>query len=331
MARKLPSDIHLSRFALAFIEILLIVPFIFECTEASPIDTLDLQLQWAYPIQVRDMKLVDFNNDGINEILVGFKSDSSRVGILDEQDRQMIWYSPGIDFDISTVSAGDRNKDGCLDIICGGQKWNYPDPHFIGRFEIFDGPAYDSIHSFSGFDQKVLSADISTYQDTMPKFFIGTQLDTSYSSGYMAYYDKRLGKLYVLNGYDFTVQNISNYGSIREISLRDINNDTREEMFLGMDSWETYVDYLNPVDNTGFSAWIVESTSYNSRRFNLCGWAGQGAYAGDVSFDALETGSFTSSDSTCIIGAGHYYVGTYLRRGNSRLLERTDYKPEMEY
>ena len=52
---------------------------------ADPPDTLDLQLQWSYPLEVADMKLVDFGGDGINEILVGFNSDSARVGY---------WMSP---------------------------------------------------------------------------------------------------------------------------------------------------------------------------------------------------------------------------------------------
>lgn len=42
---------------------------------SRPADTLNLQLEWAYPISITDMKLVDFDFDGIDEILFGSNSD----------------------------------------------------------------------------------------------------------------------------------------------------------------------------------------------------------------------------------------------------------------
>jgi len=314
MRIKFPSNIHLSCLALALVEVLLIASFIGERTEASPIDTLDLQVQWVFPIKVRDMKLIDFNNDGINEILVGFKSDSSRVGILDAVTQSWLWQSPAFNGTIYTVAAGDRNNDGYLDIICGGQRSDSS----IGYIEIFDGPTFDSIHTASGFDQIVLAAAISTIdQDSLPQIFLGTQFDSSGSIGEGGWFAKRSGKLYALNGQDITVQSISNYGAIRDILIEDNYYTAHEKMFLGWDRWET--EEYPTIEYTDLDIWIVERTPQYSHWFSLLGAGWQTANCGDGSFSAMEVGSFDGGASDCILAVGQIHTWCIYPHEKTRL------------
>lgn len=221
--KELPSDTQLIRLVFTLVGVFLLFFIIPENTISAPVDTLHLQLQWAYPINIADMKLVDFNHDGINEILVGFKSDSSRVGILDAVTRSMIWQSPAFHGAIATVAAGDRDNDGDLDIVAGGQRSDSA----IGYIEVFDGPDFDSVHALSGFDQSVLSAAISAHSpDSLPKIFLGTGYHSeSYDSMFDCVFENDNGRLCILNGQNLAVEKVGSYGSVRKILMHDTNGD----------------------------------------------------------------------------------------------------------
>lgn len=205
--KEFPSN---NRFTCLFFSLLgvflLLVAIPKDAISNSP-DTLDLQLQWACSLTVIDFKLVDFDSDGISDILVGFKSDSSRVGILDAVSQSMLWQSSAFNGSIHTVAAGDRNNDGFLDIICGGQRSDSA----IGYIELFDGPDFDTAHVLSGFDQTVESAAIlSRGWDDLPKILLGT-----YQVTYTDQAGIKDGELYVLNGQTLVVENIETHGAVR--------------------------------------------------------------------------------------------------------------------
>lgn len=119
-----------------FVVTFLLVISLNKDTHSQRVDTLNLHLQWAYPISVTDMKLVDFDLDGLNEILTGFKADSSHVGILDFVGQRVVWQSHGLPGSALTVAAGYRNEDNILDIIVGGAKAGYSAD--VGYFQAFD-------------------------------------------------------------------------------------------------------------------------------------------------------------------------------------------------
>jgi hypothetical protein len=299
MSRMVPSTLHLGHLALALLEMLLIVSFMCDRAEASQIDTLDLTLPWVYPIHVRDMKLVDFNNDGINEILVGFVSDSSRVGILDEVTKSWLWQSPAFNGTIYTVAVGDRNNDGYLDIICGGQRSDSS----IGYIEVFDGPTFDSIHTTSGFDQNVLSAVISPLnQDSLSQIFLGTSWRYSYQSDEYPFYgwEETGGNLYILDGQDMIVESKVSSGVVHKMMIRDINRDGYRELVLGMDLY--YARWSEqPADCSWGRSWILVSSQDSSHSLILY-YIGGGSVGYNTSFDVLEAGSFNNGVSISVIG-----------------------------
>jgi hypothetical protein len=304
--KELLPNTQLIRLAFALIGILLFSLIICGDALSGPVDTLYLQLQWAYPINIVDMKLVDFNHDGIDEILVGFKSDSSRVGILDAVSQSMVWQSPAFHGAIATVAAGDRDNDGDLDIVVGGQRSDSS----IGYIEVFDGPTFYSIHTASGFDQSVISAAISTrFPGSSAQIFLGTYWGR-WSGGYAWWAFETGGKLYTLDGQGLTVESIKGTGAVREILLQDINSDTYEELFLGIDYRDSYEDAFNPVDRSVLDCWITELTLDSEDIFYLYDLHRHGA-EWIVSFDALGVGNFNHGVSNSIIGSGHilYYAG----------------------
>jgi hypothetical protein len=294
------SNTKLVYLALVRVGVFLLLVIICKDALSDPVDTLDFQLQWTYPLAVVDMKLVDFDGDGINEILVGFKSDSSRVGILDAVSQSMLWQSPSFNGIIYTVAAGDRNNDGYLDIVCGGQRSDSS----IGCIKVYDGPNFDSIHALSGFDHIVLAASISARGlDSLPQIFLGTYLYTRFSYGYN-WNDYHDGHLYVLDGQGLQVEQIAMTGTVREAEARDINRDTYDELFLGMDYRYVYV-FESTGDYAVIRNWIREYTSGHSRDFELYnyrwGWISKWA-----SFDALEISQFNGSVHNSIIGSGRF-------------------------
>ena len=102
-----------------FVVILLLVILFCEDARPNQIDTLELQLQWAFPLhRISDMKLVDFDQDGSSEILVCFQSDTSQIGIISVSDQGVIWHNSGLHGDVSSVAAGDRNSSG--EDVCSG-------------------------------------------------------------------------------------------------------------------------------------------------------------------------------------------------------------------
>jgi hypothetical protein len=58
--------------AIVIVLTLLLALLLCEDTSSSQIDTLDLYFQWAYPISISDMKLVDFDGNGEFEILIRY-------------------------------------------------------------------------------------------------------------------------------------------------------------------------------------------------------------------------------------------------------------------
>jgi len=296
----------LARPVSAFIGVSLLLVVSFDYALPDTVDTLNLQLQWAYPIGIADMKLVDFNNDGINEILVGFKSDSSRVGILDAVSQTMVWQSPAFHGSIYTVAAGDRNNDGYIDIVCGGQRSDSA----VGCIEVFDGPTFDSVYSASGFDKVVLSAGISNqFSDSVPQIFLGTHYDSTFTQPLRLFMEE-YGKLYILDAQNLTIEVVNTYGTISEVLLRDINNDTYEELFVGMDYAITWEDYHGP-DGTWIKCWINSSNSFDSCTYYLYNefWPMESFVPaiinGLVWFDALEVGRFNNYTYSSIIGSSH--------------------------
>jgi hypothetical protein len=297
--KEFPSNTQLIRLAFSLAGVLLLLVFIFEDALSDSPHTLDQQLQWVCPLAVVDLKLVDFDGDGINEILVGFNSDSSRVGILDAVSQNMIWQSPGFDGSIYTVAAGDRNSDGYLDIVCGGQRADSS----IGYVKIFDGPNFDSVHALSGFDEQVLSAAISARGlDSLPQIFLGTYY---YSGGCSDWgcYSTYSGRLHVLDGRNLAVEGAGGGGTVRDIRVRDINGDTYEELFLGVDYNEGYTSPTEPDYALLRSSVSLRSPDYYHRFILYDIPDSPPEY---VVFDALEVGSFSGGASYFIIAGGHW-------------------------
>ena len=292
---------RLRRLVFALIGLFLFLPVVPEHALSDSVDTLDLQLQWVYPLVVTDLKLVDFDQDGISEILVGFYSDSGRAGILDPVTQTWVWQGPGFNGHLSTVAAGDRNNDGFLDIVCGGQLSDTS----IGYIELFDGPYFDSVNALSGFDNIVLSADISARGlDSLPKILLGTY-EYIHRGDEWWYGITWTGHLYVLDGRNLTVENVASFGSVREILSLDINGDTSEEVFFGKDYYSLYVDYYEPIDNWRTISWVSEMTSEYSHHFTLYDLGDYGPAGAGARFDALAVGSFDGGNSYSIVASGH--------------------------
>ncbi len=296
--KEFPLHTQLIRLTVTLAGIFLLFFIISEDTLSDPVDTLNLQLQWAYPLVVKDMKLVDFDHDGINEILVGFVSDSSRVGILDAVTQSWLWQSPAFNGTIYTITAGDRNNDGALDIVCGGQRSDT----LTGYLEVFDGPTFDSVHAVSGFDQIVLSAMISArWPDSLPQILLGTSYyESSYSPDIWCNHSWLHGKLYSLNGQDLTIEDESWRGCVKKILVLDTNGDGHKKLILGLESRRAEWGQGCP-DFVSMSCWIYFEPYGN---LYLLGGTFQG-YPHWTSFGALEVGSFSGGGYSSIIGSGN--------------------------
>jgi hypothetical protein len=230
--KKLPQHIQFTHWLFILILAFLFLVLFCENTLAGHVDTLDLQLQWVYPLQTKDMKLVDFNHDGINEILVGFNSDSARVGILDVVSQSMVWQSPAFNGTIYTVAAGDRNNDGVLDIVCGGDRSG----GFNGYIEVLDGPSFDSTHSLLNLDYWVSAVALySPATDTGCRLLVGTggwsdwNCDPGpYSFGFINY-----GNLFLFNCSSLTPACTTTLGVIGAIRVFDIDGDDIDDVICG--------------------------------------------------------------------------------------------------
>ena len=66
------ANTQLLRLAFTLTGVLLFTAIVSGDALSDPPDTLDLQLQWACSLTVIDFKLVDFDSDGISEILLGW-------------------------------------------------------------------------------------------------------------------------------------------------------------------------------------------------------------------------------------------------------------------
>jgi hypothetical protein len=271
---------------------------------ADPPDTIDLQLQWSCPLVVRDMKLVDLDGDRINELLVGFNSDSARVGILDIATQTWRWQSSAFDGTIYTVTAGDRNNDGYMDVLCGGQRSDSS----IGYIEVFDGPALAFAHKASGFDQIVLSAAIYTCRsDSLPKIFLGSYYDKTHCSPAYPYLcvEHKSGHLHRLDGESLAAEGVTENGAVREMLIRDTNGDSYEELLLGMDYYQSSWSQ-SPTDFTYMHSWVKVLSCDSSRIFNLSTVAEQGTWF-DILFEALDVASFNGGVSKSIVAGDWYY------------------------
>jgi hypothetical protein len=299
MKNLLPKRVSL----FGLIGVILSFPVISNEALSNPVDTLSLPLKFACPLNVVDLKLVDFDDDGISEILVGFNSDSARAGVLDPVTQTWVWQSPGFGGEIYTVAVGDRNEDGFLDIVCGGQHSDSS----IGYIKIFDGPDFDSVCTLSGFDEKVLSTAVSARGlDSLPRIFVGTYFDHDSCYEYVYGMDCKgieSGRLYVLDGKNLAIEDISTVGAVREILVQDMNADTHGQLFLGMDYLSMYESPL-PIDFTEMHSWITESASDYSHDFNLYNIWMQGGGLTWVDFDALKVGEFNGGVSNFIVGSG---------------------------
>jgi hypothetical protein len=228
--KELPSDIQLIRLIFTLVGIFLLFFISLENTFSAPVDTLNLQLQWAYPINVTDMKLVDFNHDGISEILVGFKSDSSRVGILDAVSQSMVWQSPGLLGPVCAVAGGDRNNDGSLDIVCGGESADSNS----GYVEILDGPGFNSPQSILGFDDYVSAVGLCvSCTDVGCELPVGTTFEYYWYNGSWDYGWGRSGHFFELNCGTLTYVDTVASGEVRIIDVSDIDRDGHDEIAYG--------------------------------------------------------------------------------------------------
>jgi hypothetical protein len=291
-----------SRSVLCLLTVILTLLAFPQTTSADLPDTLDLQLQWSCPLVVRDMRLVDFDGDGINELLVGFVSDSARVGILDLVTQTWRWQSPAFHGTIYTVAAGDRDSDGDIDIVCVGQLSDTS----VGYVEVYDGPTFEFADSASGFDQIVsASAILARHTDSLPEIFLGTtRIDRWPDEGPMW---QKTGHLFVLEGQSLEpIEVMFAYqgGAVTRIATESPSDDGYRMLFVGGEyyygTWGPMVPDLEFMDS-GIKVYLWESPHY----FSLYHAYIQGGPGSNIWLDALIAGSFDSSSFGLIIGSSH--------------------------
>jgi hypothetical protein len=211
---------------------LLLVLLLCDDTSSSQIDTLDLYLQWAYPISISDMKLVDFDENGESEILVRFQSDTSQVGIISVPNQSMVWHSPRLHADVLSVAVGDRNSDGYPDIIIGGTI-GYPWDE-VGFFQIRNGPDFDSASTFAGFEHPVNAVALFNQEE-------GGESDAVVGTEYIAPINPPgwclQGDFYSYDATSFSLKDSIPINAIRQIISFDLNHDQRNELILVEESW----------------------------------------------------------------------------------------------
>jgi hypothetical protein len=206
-----------------------------ENTFSGPVDTLNLQLQWVYPLKVKDLKLVDFNGDGINEILVGYDSDSARVGILDAVNQTMLFQSHGLLGPVIAVEAGDLNRDGITDIFCGGKfKTTYVDSGYLA---ILYGSGFDSTYNLLNLDYSVTTVALySQGADTGCILLVGTWYFYFWECNpqHPHYYGQRnLGNLFQFNCSSLACACTTNLGEMGAIKVFDIDGDGINDVICG--------------------------------------------------------------------------------------------------
>ena len=230
MAENVLLHYRLTRSVFVLLVVLATSLVVWEDSLADPPDTLDLQLQWCYPLEVVDMELADFDGDGINEILVGFYQGAARVGILDAASEIKTWDQPMSHRRLHVVTAGDRNGDGYLDIICGGDLSDT----LGGYVEIRDGPTFDSVISLSGLDYEVLSAQVVAPPSAgAPPILLGTCWVDVYSPGWWWVNTTWTGSLFEVDGPTLAVQPPQALGTIRKILAHDVTGDGLKEAIVG--------------------------------------------------------------------------------------------------
>jgi hypothetical protein len=218
--------------AIVIVLTLFLVLLLCEDASSSQIDTLDLYLQWAYPISFSDMKLVDFDGNGESEILVRFQSDTSQVGIISVPNQSMIWHSPRLHADVLSVAAGDRNLDGYPDIIMGGII-GYPWGD-MGFFQIRNCPDFDYASTFAGFEHPVTSVAIFSQEE-------GTESEAVVGTEYMAPINPPgwclQGDFYSYDAINFFLTDSIPTNAIRHITSFDLNHNQSNELVLVEESW----------------------------------------------------------------------------------------------
>jgi hypothetical protein len=233
--KELSSDTRLIRLIFTLIGVFLLFFTIPENTFSEPVDTLNLQLQWVYPLKVTDLKLVDFNGDGINEILVGYDSDSARVGILDAVNQTILFQSDGLLGPVIAVEAGDLNGDSATDIFCGGKLNTYVGP---GYLTILYGSGFDSTYNLLNLDYSVTAVALySPGADTGCILLVGTWYDYRWKCEPFHNYDGflDLGNLFQFACLSLACACTTNLGEMDAIRVFDINGDGIDDVICGHD------------------------------------------------------------------------------------------------
>lgn len=285
-----------------FVVMLLLVTLFCEDARSDQVDTLELHLQWAFPLpRVSDMKLVDFDGDGNNEILAGFHSDTSHAGILDVENHIMPWQSPGLPGMVTSVGAGDRQPDGFSDIIVGGrigEGWGG-----AGFFQIIDGPDLDSAFTFVGIEHAVTAVGISGQEGTgESEVLAGTEyVAPTHLPGW-----RLLGDLYRYDGTSLSLKDSTTTNAVRMITSFDLNHDQITELVSVEESW--YHWSLTSVNFLSVSFWMraiyPESTSL-FEFFNISQWFDMPDFIWwYLYFGALELSDFDKDGNVDIV-VGH--------------------------
>jgi hypothetical protein len=201
---------------------------------ADETDTLELQFQWAYSVSITDIKLVDFDLNGASEILIGFDSDSARIGIVSPSSQTMIWRSSGLPGSILSVGAGDRDGDGNLDIAAGG--WmSGGEPYSEGYLRILNGPDFSSTATVSGLDQAVTAVGIFNLgaSDT-GTVVAGTRWeydDDTYALVFWPFFTE--GHLLAYGGAELALSDSVRSGMVQILDAIDVNGDDDPELISG--------------------------------------------------------------------------------------------------
>lgn len=257
---------------------------------AGQVDTLELQFQWAYPLSVVDMKLVDIDQDGASEILVGFDSDSARVGVLDAVAQTMAWQSPGLPGSVATVAAGDRNLDGFFDIIAGGTAAD--GSAGTGFYQVFDGSDFESASTVVNTDSSVTALALYAPAGAeWPSVIAGTY----WYHEYLFYVPPMEWNRYFSEGHVISFDGIalvpidsSASGTVRCLEVFDLNRDGQAEVILGEDDCHVFIGHGPDYEEASISVRVIypESSSVYELSYRYAGEEG-GWY---LRFDALIVG-----------------------------------------
>ncbi len=278
---------------------------------AGQVDTLELQFQWAYPVSVVDMKLVDLDQDGASEILVGFDSDSARAGVLDAVAQTMAWQSPGLLGFAATVAAGDRNLDGFFDIIAGGTAPG--DSVGTGFYQVFDGSDFESISTVVNIDSSVTALAFYTPSGAeWPTVIAGTywyhehlfdvppmEWNHYFSEGHVISFD----------GIALVPIDSSASGTVRCLEVFDLNRDGQAEVILGEDNCHAFIGHGPDYEEASISVRVIypESSSVYELSYGYAGEEG-GWY---LRCDALAVGEAHSDCHPRVIASYREFYSDY--------------------